>query len=57
MTTVYAWVAFAFVAAELSVTWMLKPDDPGVVGVPLILPVDAESVSPAGSEPEATVHV
>ena len=35
----------------------MKVDVPLVVGVPLIMPVERVSVSPAGSEPDVTLHV
>lgn len=38
-------------------TRILKFDVAAVVGVPLMTPCDAESVNPAGSEPESTLHV
>ncbi len=39
------------VCAAESVTWTLKSKLPGVVGVPLIAPVAAPSISPGGSAP------
>ena len=50
-------VAFAFVAAELSVAWMVKLYDPCAVGVPEIAPVVADKDRPAGSAPALTLHV
>jgi hypothetical protein len=42
-------------AVRLSVTLMLKLDDPAAVGAPeMVLP---ERLSPAGSDPLATDHV
>jgi hypothetical protein len=39
-------------------TWTLKkPDQPTPVGDPLIAPVEAFSVTPAGRAPLATLHV
>jgi hypothetical protein len=43
------------VAEALSVTLIVKLDDPGVVGAPEMIP--AERLSPAGSDPVATDHV
>ncbi len=40
----------------LSCTRMVQVDVPGVVGIPLIWPVDELSVNPAGKEPETTLH-
>ena len=40
-----------------SVTFTVNEYGPAVVGVPLITPVDAFSVRPAGSEPEASAKV
>jgi hypothetical protein len=45
------------VGVELSVTVMENEDDPSVVGVPEITPVEESRVSPGGSEPDATDHV
>jgi hypothetical protein len=42
--------------AVASATWALKVKVPAVVGVPEMLPFDAR-LSPAGSEPDAIVHV
>jgi hypothetical protein len=39
-----------------SVTFTLKTNDPGVVGVPVMAPVAAFNDRPAGSEPEVMVH-
>ena len=49
-------VAFALVAAELSVAWTVKLDDPDVVGVPEIAPLAADKDRPAGSVPALTLH-
>jgi hypothetical protein len=40
-----------------SVTRIVKAEVPGVVGVPVIVPVEALSERPPGSEPVATDHV
>jgi hypothetical protein len=40
---------------EASVTSPVKTDVPAAVGVPAIAPVAAESVSPAGNEPDITL--
>jgi hypothetical protein len=40
---------------ETSVTWPVKTDVPAAVGVPAIAPVAAESVRPAGNEPDTTL--
>ena len=46
----------ALIEAELlSVTLMVKLEDPAVVGVPEIVP--PERVRPAGSDPPATDHI
>ena len=41
----------------LSVTSAVNPDAPALVGVPVIAPVAAFSVSPAGSEPVSSDQV
>jgi hypothetical protein len=45
------------VAPSESVTLVVKLNAPGVVGVPVIAPVEVFSVSPAGKAPEATEKV
>ena len=51
----------AFVAVccgeEESLTWTVKVEVPADVGVPLIWPVEAASVRPAGKVPELSDHV
>ena len=42
------------VLPELSVAWMVKPEAPLPVGVPLITPVLALSERPAGNVPAVT---
>jgi len=39
------------------VTWTVNADDPTAVGVPSMVPLDAPSASPAGSDPLEIVHV
>ena len=48
---------FVVVILELSVTWMVKPKVPAVVGVPLRTPVVEFSVRPGGNDPETTDQV
>jgi len=52
-----ALVAVCAVGVVESVTFTVKLDVPEAVGVPLIAPLDAFKVSPAGSEPEEIDHV
>jgi hypothetical protein len=40
-----------------SVTWKVRLAVPGVVGVPVIAPVDEFRLRPAGRVPEVTLHV
>ena len=54
MVRVYARVP---VCASESVACTVNEDVPAAVGVPLIMPVPAPSVRPAGSVPELTAHV
>ena len=42
---------------EVSVTFIVKVDDPAVVGVPEIFPVVVVSVNPAGKVPDEIDHV
>jgi hypothetical protein len=49
-------VVLCGVAAE-SFAWTVSEDDPAVVGMPEMTPVEAFSVKPAGSEPEARLQV
>jgi hypothetical protein len=44
------------IAPFRSVTWMVKPGAPAVVGVPLICPVPEFNDSPAGNAPPLTAH-
>ena len=41
----------------LSVTCTVKPKDPAVVGVPLMMPVPGSKDNPGGSVPDAMDHV
>ena len=43
--------------ALLSVAWMVKLKRPATVGVPVIAPLWASSVSPVGNEPAVTAKV
>jgi hypothetical protein len=43
--------------SELSVTVTVKVLCPDVVGTPVMSPVDASTLSPAGSDPEVTDQV
>lgn len=47
MVRLKAWLA---VALAVSLTWAVKLNEPAVVGVPVIAPVDELSESPAGRE-------
>jgi hypothetical protein len=49
-------VAVCGVAAE-SFTCTVKDEDPALDGVPLIAPLEAFKLSPAGSEPEARLQL
>jgi hypothetical protein len=45
-------VAVCAVGVVESVTFTVKRNDPAAVGVPEIVPVEADSVRPAGNEPD-----
>ncbi len=50
-------VAVCAVGAVESVTFAVKLNDPAVVGVPEIVPLDTASVRPAGSVPELMLQL
>ncbi len=45
------------VPPKLSLTVTLNVEDPVLVGVPLMVPLDAFKVSPAGSDPRVTTQL